>query len=84
MRLNISRDATCDHAAVTVSTTLPLRRYLPALQNMFCFGEHLISVKRCISATNGGALNVNLAIKLDTLAVFAVFAFVGAVVFGAF
>jgi hypothetical protein len=65
------------------STIIPAARYLAALQNISRFSPGPMSA-RLASLQQGGSTYVDLALKLNVLAVFAVFAFVGAILLGAF
>jgi hypothetical protein len=53
-----------------------------AVQHICCFGVDAKSDRHSSSTT--GSIHVNLALRLNVLAVYAVFAFVGAVLLGAF
>ena len=58
-------------------------KYL-ALQHVSCFGLIWRSVRLKLPSTAGEARDVDLALKLNVLAVCAVFVFVGAILLGAF
>jgi hypothetical protein len=64
-------------------TSRLLRKWLAALQyiSRFSFARNSAMVP---SLQQGGSTFVDLALKLDVLAVFAVFAFVSAILLGAF
>jgi hypothetical protein len=55
-----------------------------ALQHICRFGAGCTSVKLCLSCNDDGRPHVDLALRLDVLAMCAVFAFLGAILLGAF
>jgi hypothetical protein len=59
-------------------------RTFVATQNICPFGSAGVFAILYLSATKNGACNVDLALRLDVLAICAVFAFVGAILLGAF
>jgi hypothetical protein len=61
-----------------------MRRRISALQNIWCFGFAAAFARLCSCVTSEGACDVDLALRLDVLVVCAVFAFVGAILLGAF
>jgi hypothetical protein len=59
-------------------------RAFVAAQNIWRFGSAGVFATLLRGTTKTGACNVDLALRLDVLAMCAVFAFVGAILLGAF